>query len=175
MISRPLDNPMNACGLAQSQDIIGDAGKRDGALGFRKSFQDKIALHTAKTRNVSSRTRGLGLCALGARHSSGEREAGCGRLGHRRPPWNRRRCPQKLCPSTPCSISKIPCRWPSLAGLRAARRAARARITEHLFLPADEVANSRYQVIGAGVRHVRGSYAAGGDLPRPLRYAKENL
>jgi hypothetical protein len=42
-------------------------------------------------------------------------------------------------------------------------RAACARITEHLFLLADEVANSRYQVIGAGVRHVRGSYTRGGD------------
>jgi hypothetical protein len=32
--------------------------------------------------------------------------------------------------------------------------------TEHLFLPADEVANSRYQVIGAGVRHVYGPFGA---------------
>jgi hypothetical protein len=39
-------------------------------------------------------------------------------------------------------------------------RPERARITEHLFLPADEVANSRYQVIGAGVRHVYGPFGA---------------
>jgi hypothetical protein len=44
-------------------------------------------------------------------------KAGRGRLGHRRRPWNRQRCPQKSCPATRCSVSKIPYRWPILAFL----------------------------------------------------------
>ena len=90
------------------------------------------------SRNVSSRTRTWTVRVRGS-PSSGEREAGRGRLGHRQRPRNHRGCPRKLFPSHGVPYPKLLVGGPYWRVFE--RRAARARITEHLFLPAAKVAN----------------------------------